>query len=994
MCIPFHKRSFAWLSLLFSLFALNSSAQDPYFDHYTEDNELPSNQVYGMVQDKNNILYFNTDQGVAVFDGYGWKTLTKRDNLIDNCILRIHQDRHDRIWFTSIANTCNYYENGKVYTAPFNEALRAQSPDEHYVQRIFVSETDEIFISFDSYGLYRVDSNNLKTIDNYNQGNEEADLCVFKTNGGYYVDQLKIPPVDPQGTTRVEVVEDKIFIQTTLLDSKGHHRKEIIELGADEFLLSFERRLFHFKNKELIAEREFDHTIYSLYYDPVDQDIWVGINQEGAYQFGRRSISGTPKLFLNNRSVTSILRDHEHNYWFTVNNNGIYRTNNLNFQTFTFSDLNSNDNQVKALAVKDDSLYIGTNSGKLFVMGPNDRFKPHSNYKPTGEIRKIISTDRNSILIFSHQLTELNSKGQKVGFKELDTWPYAYHELDSRYSLLSITPGIKVFDHFKEVQVLNTNEGFKKVRQIFKDHSGTIWLSSQPYGIYTWIPDSMPVKPDFQGLINPKNRSLDFAEIRDHMILAPSGDGILVMGKTIRRFTMENGLSNDIVNVLFTDGDTLWTASSSGLDRIEFSQGMDSIIRVDNYDTRNGLPSNRVSSIVKYNGNIWVGTGKGLVKLNDFSHDQDPITKPLFTHFSYNSTQLDSLSSRIELPNRHPYTILVGFKSISFHQPHKIVYHYRMEGIDKAWNTTTGLEIAYHDLGSGTYTLKILAANHKLLGSEADKFKPDEILDITIIIPKKIHETPLFKAFIILCLIVLIYLSILLILRSTKNREQNKQRLLQAEKKALLSQMNPHFIFNSLNSIQHYIIQQDADNANLYLAKFSQLIRKILDNSKKRQISLGEEIETLMLYLNLEKLRFEDNFDFDLTKSKDLDQNEIMIPPMLIQPFVENAIWHGLMPLKGKGLLKIKFIREGNNMVISVIDNGVGRAKSAEKKRISGHTPTGLKNVNERLSLLNKTEDHEITCKIIDLTKPDGTACGTHVELTIAIYDHDEKRKP
>ena len=205
--------------------------------------------------------------------------------------------------------------------------------------------------------------------------------------------------------------------------------------------------------------------------------------------------------------------------------------------------------------------------------------------------------------------------------------------------------------------------------------------------------------------------------------------------------------------------------------------------------------------------------------------------------------------------------------------------------------------------------------------------------------------------------------------------------------------MNPHFIFNSLNSIQHYIIQEDAENANLYLAKFAQLIRRILDNSKKKQISLREEIDTLTLYLNLEKLRFEDNFDFELIKSKNLDQNEIMIPPMLTQPFVENAIWHGLMPLKGKGLLKIKFILLGQIMTISIEDNGIGRKKASQRKRIGGNTPTGLKNVTERIALLNKTGDGKINCHIIDLNKPDGTPTGTRVELMIPILHSDEKRE-
>ncbi len=175
------------------------------------------------------------------------------------------------------------------------------------------------------------------------------------------------------------------------------------------------------------------------------------------------------------------------------------------------------------------------------------------------------------------------------------------------------------------------------------------------------------------------------------------------------------------------------------------------------------------------------------------------------------------------------------------------------------------------------------------------------------------------------------------------------------------------------------------------MAKLSQFIRRILDNSKRKSISLGEEIDTLMLYLNLEKLRFEDNFDFELVKDKKLDHHEIMVPPMLIQPFVENAIWHGLMPLKGKGFLKIHFTRINDRMDIYVEDNGIGRVKSSKKKRIVGHAATGLKNLFERISLINKISDRMISCEIIDLYNPEGKPTGTQVKLSIPIHTDDEK---
>jgi LytS/YehU family sensor histidine kinase len=219
-----------------------------------------------------------------------------------------------------------------------------------------------------------------------------------------------------------------------------------------------------------------------------------------------------------------------------------------------------------------------------------------------------------------------------------------------------------------------------------------------------------------------------------------------------------------------------------------------------------------------------------------------------------------------------------------------------------------------------------------------------------------------------------------------KNREKQKQRLLEAEKRSLLSQMNPHFIFNSLNSIQHFIIQNDDLQANNYLTNFSSLIRKILENSRKNLITLSEEISTLTLYLEMEKLRFEEGFEYKINRDLNLDYNEVMIPPMILQPFVENAIWHGLMPLKTKGLLTITFSRIDGYYHCLIRDNGIGREKAGRLKGKKGpHNSTGMMNINERVSLMNRINKKKITLVVTDLKNEDETAAGTLIEVIVPI---------
>jgi len=244
----------------------------------------------------------------------------------------------------------------------------------------------------------------------------------------------------------------------------------------------------------------------------------------------------------------------------------------------------------------------------------------------------------------------------------------------------------------------------------------------------------------------------------------------------------------------------------------------------------------------------------------------------------------------------------------------------------------------------------------------------------------------MFSILVALAGLVAILISFKYVLKGIKNRERQKQRLLEAEKRSLLSQMNPHFIFNSLNSIQHFIIQHDEYQANNYLSDFSSLIRRILENSKKNLIPLNEEIATLTLYLEMEKLRFEERFEYHIIRDQNIDYMETTIPPMMLQPFVENAIWHGLMPLESNGVLTITFSRIDGFFHCLICDNGIGREKAARlKEKKEPHASTGMKNVSDRINLLNQLNKKKIELNINDLKNPDGTAGGTLIELIIPL---------
>ena len=242
-------------------------------------------------------------------------------------------------------------------------------------------------------------------------------------------------------------------------------------------------------------------------------------------------------------------------------------------------------------------------------------------------------------------------------------------------------------------------------------------------------------------------------------------------------------------------------------------------------------------------------------------------------------------------------------------------------------------------------------------------------------------------------ILLLIVLAILSRLRYKRKRDKEqltsdfKKQLAQAETKALRAQMNPHFIFNSLNSINSFVMDQKHEIASEYLIKFSKLIRLILDNSRSETISIEKELETLKLYVLLEAARFDNRFKCIYQIAEDVDTSSIMIPPMLLQPFVENAIWHGLMQKEGEGTITIEIKKKDEEFLnISITDNGIGREKAAElKSKSATHKSHGLKVTSQRIEMMNRLNSSGAQVNIVDLKDEQGNAIGTKVELIIPI---------
>lgn len=249
--------------------------------------------------------------------------------------------------------------------------------------------------------------------------------------------------------------------------------------------------------------------------------------------------------------------------------------------------------------------------------------------------------------------------------------------------------------------------------------------------------------------------------------------------------------------------------------------------------------------------------------------------------------------------------------------------------------------------------------------------KPIDMTDLGITIKKTIEEVKRLK-------------------EAARMQHENitlKQKSVELEMQALRTQMNPHFIFNSLNSINRFILQNNKEQASEYLTKFSKLIRLILQNSQATLITLESELQSMELYLDLEALRFDQRFDYKISVPKDMDTSALKVPPLIIQPYAENAIWHGLMHKKDRGQLDIEIYQETDHLYFRISDDGIGRRQAAARKGSSAtrQQPMGMRITADRIAMMQKAGSNEQAIMINDLKGPDGSDAGTEVVIKLPV---------
>ncbi len=280
------------------------------------------------------------------------------------------------------------------------------------------------------------------------------------------------------------------------------------------------------------------------------------------------------------------------------------------------------------------------------------------------------------------------------------------------------------------------------------------------------------------------------------------------------------------------------------------------------------------------------------------------------------------------------------------------------------------------------FNREIASKQNRISSLERDRQLSQSKFELAITQQQLSEETNRRQKWVIYSLILLILLTALAAFFFYRSNRQQKLANNLLALKSLRSQMNPHFIFNALNSVNSYIAKNDERSANRYLSDFSALMRSVLENSEEDFIPLSKEIELIKIYLKLEKARFPDKFDYTVEIDPGVELNQFEIPPMLLQPYVENAVWHGLRYKEDKGQLTVRVSKENDHLQLIIADDGIGRKQSAKLKtrHQSDQKSTGMNNIKDRLEILNKMGKHEIGVEVSDMEK-DGT--GTHVLVTL-----------
>ncbi|WP_462250373.1 sensor histidine kinase [Ferruginibacter sp.] len=511
-----------------------------------------------------------------------------------------------------------------------------------------------------------------------------------------------------------------------------------------------------------------------------------------------------------------------------------------------------------------------------------------------------------------------------------------------------------------------------------------IWIASSPNGAaycYNFKEKTLATYTTANGLSS--NRVYCLAKDSAGSMYIGTYDGLNIINPqgSITIINKHNGLRHPRVENIVTDRlGKVWITNFNSL--ISYNPATKTF---QHFDERNGV-SNAGFSVVgntttKAGKIIFSNSGLLVVDPNDVKPEQQ--YKPaLVVHRLYDDGGYELLQPKDSIKLEYDNAKLsLYYLTNTLITSNRFFYHYKLQGLDSGWQQPTKNNQVTYNLKPGKYHFLIQTSYN-----EGGWINNDT--RITIIVLPPWWQTWWFRIFAIGIVGLFVFYLFRRRVKTIKNKAAIKQQLAELEAKAIRAQMNPHFIFNSLNAIQECIVTEKVDAAYDYLSRFSKLLRLVLDNSDRNLIPLSSELETIGLYLSLESLRFSQSFGYEIIVDENLDKEDIYIPSLLLQPFVENAIWHGLINKEGEKKLLLHFSEKIGRLECVIEDNGVGRAKAEaikqQKLAAAKLESKGTKLALHRIEVLNEQHPGSAVIEIIDLKDSNGNAAGTRVIINLS----------
>ncbi len=993
--------------------------QNMYFTTYTTSNGLSQNSVYSIIQSKEGFMWFGTQAGLNRFDG---KEIVQIQFKVDSfylsskMITSLFIDKRDQFWLgtTNGLGLYDRYTNTlidakiKYKNFKFREKVWIEAIDEDNDNNIWVQSRNGIFAYSTKLKkelhLPNIISNN--KVQGMSIDRKSNSILIATENKIYQYSKGKINEIECQSIIPNKDIKIRSFqlIQSSLWVITTDNNVWILN-NVDGKWENFKRK---FPNCDMLLDP-------SLVYGDGTNKVWVGSRSEGIMcidlkenKCERSSLTYHPNALTKN-FILSIYNSNDFTTWIGISGGGVakYSHNQTDIKLWrNESSIGKEppDNMILSLYTdNDEDIYQGTLSGGL--LHTNIKNNTYQYYKLPKTINR--NTDANNIYTIvkgnNDDLWLATWGGLCVFNKKIKTMNI-YNDSDGKttelYTLLRINNSDTLIVGGLKCGLKFFNIKTKKWLPVIINDPSVDLSDLRPRYISQLNANEILISSESQNLMRYNFKTGEI--IKFQKLLAITGtsrhhyiDGndvwvgtekgiykVNLLSKEITKaYTKNIGLSDEVIySVMKDNSGRLLASCNRGIISIDLKKD-----KIEKFNENDGLQSmefNTASCLKDSKGKLWFGGVNGInsILLNNYSGSTH-IEKPLISKIHVMNEPVISDTTPTYLSNLNltykQNFISIDFQSPTFNKIENIIYAYKLEGLDTSWVLGGNRNfVNYSHLRPGDYTFWAKASNDNITWSDPSK-------PLRIHIGKPWYLTWWFVTLTTGALISCIYSIYKWHIANIRNEAAIQQKLHETELAALKAQMNPHFIFNCINSIDAFIQSNDKYNASIYLNKFAKLIRNILESSKQNLVSFEKDIETMKIYTELEEMRSEHKFKTEFNIDPTIYSFDVKIPPLIVQPYIENAIIHGLRnKIGGHGLLEVNVTKNAEQLIYIIKDNGIGRKEAAMFSKTKEFS-YGMQLSEDRVKLFNN--DNIQNVEIIDLNnKKQETGTIIKIKLNIS----------